>query len=313
MQFSRVGWSGVVAVVAVCAFVRPGCAETNPAPPGTVEPGNLPIEMEKPAPLDRGEITFTIGADFATAYYFRGIRAERNGVVFQPYGTLNFLAYEDDDGNLLDYAYLSLGTWHSFHSKKSFADGGPSSWFEADVSVGPTFGFAQYFVGSVAWAAYMSPNGAFSTAHEFTLNLAFNDSEFLGGYALQPSIGFGYALISAGFGVAEGGVYAQPGIKPSTVLFKATAWPVTVAVPISVGLSLHDYYAPAQPDGDFETFGFFNPGLIASIPLAFMPAQYGLWSFSIGVDLLVLSDTLKALNRGDRTTWVGRTGLLMTY
>ena len=150
------------------------------------------------------------------------------------------------------------------------------------------------------------------------MSLAFNDAdfygphddEFLGPFSLQPSALFAFELDNTAFGDKEGG-YVQLGVKPNIVLFKSAAYPLTLALPLSLGLSLYDYYEiPGVGD---DTFGFFDIGLIGSVPLAFIPAEYGAWSWSLGVDFLAFGSNTQLANLDDATQWVGKTGFVFWY
>ena len=88
--------------------------------------------------------------------------------------------------------------------------------------------------------------------------------------------------------------------------------PLTLALPLSVGLSLDNYYDEG-PGGRDQTFGYFDVGLAASVPLAFISGDYGTWSASATVDYLALSATLADVNRGDGGFWVGKAGVAFSY
>lgn len=303
----------LLATTALLSEAWRATAQTTPAPPGTVESGNVPVEIEHPPPLDRGRVTFSIGSDITTAYFFRGILAERDGFIWQSYGTLNFILFEGEDRDVVDNVIFSLGTFNSVHSNKTLADGsGPSNWYESAYIIGPLFGFADHFSGSLLYIVYASPSGAFLASQELDVGLSFDDSEFLGAFALQPSMVWGFELDKTAFGATEG-IYLQLGVKPSTVVFENAAYPVTLALPLTLGLSVSNYYEEPEPNGSNDTFGFFDAGLVASVPLAFLPEDYGAWSVSLSVDVLALSGTLADFNRGDGTQWVGKTGFSMSY
>ena len=124
---------------------RPATAQTEPAPPGTVEPGSEPSELEA-AVMNRGKVSISAGMDFTTAYFFRGILQERNGFIWQPYAGINFKLFEGGDDSFVDSLIFSVATWNSVHSNKTLASGsGPTNWYESDVIVGGTLGFADYF------------------------------------------------------------------------------------------------------------------------------------------------------------------------
>ena len=74
---------------------------------------------------------------------------------------------------------------------------------------------------------------------------------------------------------------------------------------------MYDYYETA--DDNDQTFGFFSFGANASVPLAFIPEDFGAWSVNVGINVLVLSDTLKDVNNGDSPYPVGTFSLVMAY
>lgn len=62
-----------------------------------------------------------------------------------------------------------------------------------------------------------------------------------------------------------------------------------------MGLSRSDYYEGGAGD---ETFGFFNVGAMASIPLP-VSSAYGSWDLTGGVNFLFFGDGLKSINGSD--------------
>ncbi len=301
----------IALALALAATASSARAEVEPAPPGTVESGNVPEPVEEPPPMNRGKVSFTVGSDITTAYYFRGILQERDGFIWQPYAGLSVTLFEGADDSFINNVLFTLSSWNSVHSNKTLASGsGPSNWYESDLSFGPVLGFADYFTTSLIYIAYMYPNGSFPTVQELDWSLSFNDSDFLGVFALQPAMTWAFELENTAFGDDEG-IYLQLGVKPSYVLFEEDSYPVTLALPLTLGLSVSDFYE--VPGVSNDTFGYFDAGLVASVPLTFISEEYGAWSFSLGVDVLALSGTLADANRGDGTQWVGKTGIVMTY
>ena len=81
---------------------------------------------------------------------------------------------------------------------------------------------------------------------------------------------------------------------------------LTLAIPVKLGLSLNDYY-----EGYSDTFGFFDIGLQASVPLA---SGKGARSSSTAASILLwLGDNLKVLNDDDGFKPVGLIGFTFTY
>ena len=83
------------------------------------------------------------------------------------------------------------------------------------------------------------------------------------------------------------------------------------AIPIVTGLSLNNYY---ETDGsNNETWGYTTFGLVGSVPLAFIPEDYGSWAFSMGATLYTFNANLQDINKDDDPWVVGTAGVSMTY
>jgi hypothetical protein len=76
---------------------------------------------------------------------------------------------------------------------------------------------------------------------------------------------------------------------------------------VKVGLSLKDYYEGLTGS---RRFGFFDTGVIASVPL---PGEKLSWEVHGGVDLLWLGDSMTALNAGKGFKPVGVFGISVIY
>ena len=51
----------------------------------------------------------------------------------------------------------------------------------------------------------------------------------------------------------------------------------------------------------------------AGVPLAFIPEDFGAWTVNLGINVLVLSQTLKDVNEGDNPYPVGTFSIAMAY
>lgn len=298
--------------VTLCLVAAPLAAfGEEPAPAGTVEAGSAPATTAEPPAPNSGKIALSVGSDFTTAYFFRGILQERDGFIWQPYGGVTFKLAEDIGYGVIDNIDFSIGSWNSVQSNQTLASGsGPANWYESDVLVGFTMGLWGFVSTNITYAAYTFPNGAFATAQELDWTIAFNDSELLGAFALNPSMLWAFEVDNTAFGDQEG-IYLGLGVKPSVVLFEEAEYPLTLALPLTVGLSVSDYYeVPGESD---DTFGYFDAGLVASLPLSFIDSDYGAWSVSAAVDYLALSGTLADANRGNGGFFVGKAGLAFSY
>lgn len=298
--------------VTLCLAVAPLTAwSEEPAPPAGVEPGSAPATTAEPPPANNGMVSLSAGSDFTNAYFFRGILQERDGFIWQPYGGITFTLAKDIGYGVIDNIDFSIGSWNSVQSEQTFAgSGGPANWFESDVVVGFTVGLWGFVSTNISYAAYTFPNGAFSTAQELDWTISFDDSSLLGPFALNPSMLWAFEVDNTAFGDKEG-IYLGLGVAPSVVLFEEAAYPVTLSLPLTLGLSVSDFYE--VPGVSNDTFGYFDAGLTASIPLSFISSDYGEWSISAAVDYLALSGTLADANEGNGGYWVGKGGIAFSY
>jgi hypothetical protein len=286
----------------------------------TVALAVLPVaataHAQTPAPAEAkpntGRVSLAGGVDWTTDYYFRGILQEDKSWIVQPYGEVTFKLVEGTPalGNL----GLTVGTWNSLHGGPTGVDGNnadPDLWYESDFYTKVSWTFLEDFTSAVIYTAYMSPNDRFGTVQELALSLGYNDSKLLGPFALNPSLLLAFEMKGQADAGAHRGVYLQAGITPAYTFNANGTYPVTLTVPLLVGLSLSEYYEFGT--GDDSTFGFFQGGLGVAVPLAFIPASFGTWTVKGGITFLHLGDNLKTINNGDRNEVIGTIGLAFTY
>ncbi len=261
---------------------------------------------------NQGRVSFSVGNDFTTAYFFRGILQERNGFIWQPYGEINVSLYStDDETDPMRGFGLFVGSWNSIQTKKTLTtDSGPSNWYESDVYAGAKFSLFGNSELKAFYIAYTYPNGAFNTVQEFDVSYALNDSGWMGKWALNPSLLVAGEMDNTAAGT-EKGTYLEVGLRPSFTIIESETYPVSLAVPIKLGLSLGDYFE--DPAGDDDTFGYVQSGLVFSVPLAFIPAEYGSWSASAGASVYTFGNNLKDYNQGDDPWVVGTWSLNFSY
>ncbi len=270
---------------------------------------------EAPADVAGGEpgsrLAFKFGADYTTAYYFRGIRQEDRGFIIQPYAEMGFDLISTDEGSLT----LIAGIWNSFHDHATGATNNSDlvdKWYEADLYAGLAGSIGDFSLG-MTYIYYTSPNGAFSTIQELDFSVGYDDSSHWGDstFAINPSVVV--AIETAGANADGGmnrGVYIQPGIAPGFTAAMGPLGDVAFSFPIAVGLSLSDYFENAG--GGDETFGYASVGAKAAFQLP-MPEEFGVWSLTGGVQVLFLGDSTKAINGGDDSEVIGSVGLLIEF
>lgn len=261
---------------------------------------------------NQGNISLSAGVDFPTAYYFRGIIQEDEDFIAQPYGEVGFSFYKGNTG--LSSFGATLGIWNSFHAGPSGATGAtsnPKSWYEADLYGGISFGFADVVNLGLSYIAYTSPNGSFSDVHELDITLGLDDSGMLGAFALSPSITLAFELDGQADGGNDEGVYLQLGIEPGYDLVSDKPVTLRVSLPLTLALSLGDYYERPS-NGKDETFGFFDLGIAVNVGLGFIPEAFGQWSFAASGHFLFFGGSLEEIN-GQDSKALGIFGLSMAY
>ncbi len=297
--------AAAVAAVVMMTALSPAAAQT-PAP--TPAPTT-------PPPPNTGRISISGGIDFPTDYYFRGIVQETEDTIMQPYLNLNIKLYEADEGVLTGLTFTT-GIWNSLHwgptGDKALV-GDPHNWYEADAIAGLSATFFKDLTFGVTYTAYTSPNGFFNTVQEIALGLSYNDSKLLGPFALNPSILIAFETHGQADAGRNEGVYMQVGLAPGLTLFEKSSYPLTLTFPLTLGLSLSDYYERIGVGGGDDTFGYFSMGANLAVPLAFIPPSFGAWQLKASLQGLFLGENLKAANRGDGTEFIGSLGIAFTY
>lgn len=273
--------------------------------------GETSATEEKPP--NTGRVSLGLGADWASAYYFRGIAGVQNGGSnVQPYAEIGFKLLED--AGPLTSLVITPGIWNNFQ----YGDEGrlvepndPRFWFEADLYARLSATWWEVFSTGVTYTYYTSPNDSFTTYADVGLSFGLNDAKWLGNFALNPSLLFafetkGEALVSDD----NKGIYMGIGLAPGYTFLADSAQPFNVSLPMTGGFSIKDYYTV---NGQNQTWGYFSGGPLFTMPLKFVPADFGSWSMRAGVQFLFLNSNLKSVNTGDSFTPIGNIGLTMTY
>jgi hypothetical protein len=237
---------------------------------------------------------------------------ERDGFIAQPWSELYFTPYHACDG-LIRNITIGGGVWASWHTKETLASDDPEALYETDWYPLLSIGLAGNLTLTTTYFFYTSPNDAFKTVQELNLKLAWDDSETLGRFALAPYVNFAIETKNdrTSWGRNEGsGV--QLGIAPTLYDFEHDRFPVTFTLPVEVGLSMHDYYEDAA-DGDEDVYGYTSFGVLATMPLKFIPEGAGTWTFKLSGKGYHFSNDLAEANKNDNWWPVGMAGLAVEF
>lgn len=269
--------------------------------------------------VNNGSVSVAIGNDITNAYFFRGILQEKNGLIWQPWGEVSFGLYQAaNDNEVVSDVSLTVGTWNSIHTDQTGTrdDGrGPGNWYESDVYAGVGVGLNNGLSAGVTYIAYMSPNNAvirnntasFGTVQEIDLDVSYDDSGLYSGelqnlgFSVSPYLLWAFELDKTRFGKDEG-IYMEAGIEPSVTVMGETDYPLTVGVPMTLGMSLDNYYLPVdRPNGSNpgdDWFGFASVGIGVGVPLAFIPPRLGSFTAGVSGEWLALGSNMQDINHG---------------
>jgi hypothetical protein len=262
-----------------------------------------PSDIE-PSP---SRFSLQVNLDFTNSYFYHGIRQQDEGLIVQPGAELAINIPERDDFRI----DALLGTWNSFGRNGGTKTGGViNDWYEADLYAGFTITKGKLSL-TTTYTFFTSPSDAYHTIEELDFLLEYDDSELLGKFALHPYLLLGLETGADGSDGADldRGTYLEIGIAPG-FSFDVEKTPVTVTFPISVGLSIDDYYQDAA--GDDDTFGFVQAGVNASFPLPFGD-RFGSWTLNTGAALMYLGDHTSEFNGGDDTEFIATIGVQLNF
>jgi len=259
------------------------------------------------------EMHGSIGVDFGSQYFFRGIIQESRGSIVQPW--VDVAIPFAKDGNT-SWSFLT-GVWNSLHNGPTGSrTHGQSSYYELDLYAGLGVEFAENWSSSLTYLVLSSPNNSFSSVEEIDLALAFDDSGLFSGSAggfqgLQPSMTLAWELDGQSDGGSQEGVYLQTGIEPGFDFFAQGESAIHASFPLVTGFSLSNYYENAVGSDDF--FGFAQGGLALSSPLSFISPGLSNWTIHADVSLLLLGENLQRINGGDDATVIVTLGIETSF
>jgi hypothetical protein len=244
------------------------------------------VQAEEAAGPNTGNISLSAGIDFTSQYIFRGIPQQNAGLIAQPYANIGFKVYEGEGA--VNNVTINTGVWSSFQEENR------PNHYETDFTLGVSATLFEKWTASATyiWYTYQS----LVDVQELDIKLAYNDAGLwpeIGGQqvSLQPYVLIAFETQNQADlgGTNDYGTYLELGISPSYVVEVSKEYPLTLSLPVTLGLSLSDYYQTSPTTGD-DTFGFFSVGLKGAIPLAFIPSSYGAWTFTAGVTCIWLGD-----------------------
>lgn len=279
--------------------------------PVYAQDGYSEVEAAPQGP-NAGKVGLKLGFDFVSEYHYRGITQANSGVIFQPYAEVSFTLFEELGP--VENITAFTGLWNSLHTRPKGTGNNASAWNEADwyIGVGADLPFGISTSLSYSWRG--NPNGSFnpgaggadSFAEQIDWEVAYDDTAFweenigMEGFSLQPYVLFSFEIGGGSDGNrpnSSSGGYLEIGLTPSYVVLRESDYPVTLSLPIAAGFGLYDYYEFSATEE--MGFGFFDVGIEASTPLAFIPSDYGQWEAHVGFHIIMLQNTGLSDQKGE--------------
>jgi hypothetical protein len=251
---------------ALCGMLKSAslAAVTGLALTATVAQAAEPVESK---------VSFSGGLDFSSHFISFGADVWGGGNDPSPFSSRSTVfAYGTLSAKITDEIGGFVNVWTDLNDNTDSAIGGPIQ--EIDLNAGLTYTWDKFTFGAAH--NYWLYAGDNENAIEITA--AYNDAGSYGDLdlALNPSLLFHWRY--NGQGEQSNSLVVQLGIRPTVyTALKDSDYPITFAVPTNIALFTDDY------QGGTSGLGYFNVGVVAGVPLAFVPAEYGSWSASAGI------------------------------
>jgi len=302
MQSSSVKLKGILllAMLAWTVLAAPSLMADEDAP--TEEPEALK------QPIATSRFHFLFQSEFASGYTTpRGMIVRNHGLTVQPL-LLTFFDLYRGEGFISNVTAVA-GVWNDLGTsgvskQPPFGSHPKTSWTEIDPMGGVSIGFARRFNLDITYVAFVEQILDIKTAHNLETKLRFDDSDFLGVFALHPQVLYWQELANkttdadvpyevlgpspkSGANPHPGqGFYFELGVTPSYT-FKQLA-DIKLEAPSRLLLPNSKFYGEYY--GDSSTVGLFELGLKASLPLTFMPKDFGSWGSYAGLKYQYYND-----------------------
>lgn len=277
-------------------------ARAGPEPLVEIVTEKSASEKKLPEPTWNGDL----GVNFVTAYIAFGILQENQGAIAEPYLDIYHTLFESD--GWITKLSLGLQLWSSIHSEETLAkpDSTFAAWYEFDYYVPLAITIGKRTTVTISYLEYDFPNGAFTPQRGVQANIAYDDSDLLGAFALHPHILALYNFDGI-LGVGKSHAwYGEIGVAPGFVLAKKGTYPITFSFPVILGVGDAHFYPT-------DAYGYFSAAANTSIPLAFLPKSFGAWTANVGFTYYNLGNATTAINNGDRNAYVGQVGIGSTF
>lgn len=215
------------------------------------------------------KVSGTIGADLATHFVSYGTDVWGAGSDWNDPSVFVWGEVAWD----FDLFTLTGGVWSDINNNVDSAIGGQIQ--EIDVYIGVGFDWEKFSFGVTLQEWYYNS----ITEHILDFSVAYDDTGLLwDDFAFNPSLVWHNR--TGGEGLEEGSALVL-GIEPSFTVLDSEDYPVTLSIPVAVGLNAPSITGDDEfygDDADSFDWAYASVGATLGVPLAFIPAEYGDWS-----------------------------------
>jgi hypothetical protein len=292
-------------------------AQAAPAPDPQAAPAPQAPQAAQSAPAQAApapsRIHELINLEFASEYLTpRGMLVHDQGLTFEPL-LLTLVNFYHGDSFINSVGAVG-GCWNDFSTAPvsvhaPFGSKPKTPWTEIDPIGGITLGFAKNFELDVTYTAFAEQILDIGVSQHLETKLTYDDSAYLKAFALHPTFIYWQELqgkaTDADVPEAVFGPSAKSGSHPAPGSSYYFDFGVAPSYTFKDGIKLEapcrvlfpderfygNYYAPSS------TVGLWEIGIKGTIPMNFMPAGYGHWSFHLGTKFVYfVDDNLYNLN-----------------
>lgn len=258
----------------------PLAAGTPAEPAATMEPAAPKLKLNVLLQLDVSDSYITP----------RGLNVENDGVVFQPLALLFANLYSSESSFVSDVT-LTAGVWSSFHTETANSGPDPSHWNEFDPILGLAYKLPYGLKFETNYTAFKSMTNAYPLSQHLELKLSLDDSKWMGKtFSLNPFVAYwreldNKATVAFVQSRAPESYYFTLGIDP-TIKLDA----VKIEFPTYINIVGDHFYQQLNGDAGGSGLAVFSAAIKASVPLKFIPQEYGFWTLYAGVKYYHMSN-----------------------
>lgn len=216
------------------------------------------------------KVSAVIGADYNSHFVSYGYDVWGAGTdFFGDMSTFNPYAEATFD---FDTFTFTIGSWWDINDNAAATLGGDIQEEDFYYGLGTSYGDFSFGLTYQHW------HYAGGVEQVLDLSVGYDDSALWGGdFALSPSLLIHKRLSASNIGTADSNSFAYLlSVEPGFTIVDSEEYPVDLSIPATIAFGDEGFY----PD---DGYAYFSVGAQFSMPLSFIPPEYGEWGVGAGV------------------------------